>query len=44
LVTRKDELFNMEALINTILNKDRFLITKDNNEEYWRKMYDRFKK
>ncbi|MGM0436439.1 MAG: AAA family ATPase [Bacillota bacterium] len=42
--TGKHEAFDVKALVSTILSDDRFLITKDNNEEYWRKMYDRFKK
>jgi cytidylate kinase len=42
--TGNHETFDLDVLISTILSEDRFLITKDNNEEYWRKMYDRFKK
>lgn len=42
--TGQAETFDLKPLVNTILKDDRFLISKDNNEEYWRKMYDRFKK
>lgn len=42
--TGREETFDLRELVNTIIEDDRFLISKDNNEEYWRKMYDRFKK
>lgn len=42
--TGNHETFDVNSLVSIILGDDRFLITKDNNEEYWRKMYDRFKK